>query len=380
MCDQTRARSPGGPFAHDGRDANSPDEDEAEAGMITRQSKTSRSLVDREAETPQALVPDVAEPVRDELSVLIPRDTATDGALERDPDGEWIGRLRRLGAARLRACALDELADEAQLLTSELLTNALRYGGDAEIGFRFVITSNTLLIAVTDGSPSRPRLTTVDSDSESGRGLLLVATLAAGWGTSPDGTTTWCTLTLPAAVRAASQHEQPAPWSTPGTWTLTTTQGTVTTGYLPDWAEDDPSETDVAPELLPARLAAINHRTVFEGQYMSVRAPDATGKAEEEEIFGASIDCNPYDENPAHRVPIANLQVLPDFWISALSPADLTAIIGQLRSQADRLETEVHPALTAAREDWINHLAETAICVHAPAQEQQPQRETRVTG
>jgi anti-sigma regulatory factor (Ser/Thr protein kinase) len=169
--------------------------------MNTRQSTVSRSSKDRETETPQALVPDFAEPVRDELSLRIARGPATSGALERDPDGQWVGRLRRLGAAKLRAWGLAELIGDAQLLTSELVTNALRYGEGGEIGFRFVITSRTLLIAVDDGSPCQPHLTAVGTDSENGRGLFLVVAIAADWGVSPDGTTTWCTLALPGAGR-----------------------------------------------------------------------------------------------------------------------------------------------------------------------------------
>jgi anti-sigma regulatory factor (Ser/Thr protein kinase) len=44
-------------------------------------------------------------------------------------------------------------------------------------------------------------LTVADADSESGRGLFLVASIADEWGVSPDGTTTWCTLTLGGAGR-----------------------------------------------------------------------------------------------------------------------------------------------------------------------------------
>jgi hypothetical protein len=50
---------------------------------------------------------------------------------------------------------------------------------------------------VDDGSEKRPRLSDVATDSETGRGLFLVDALADRWGVSADGTTTWCTLTLP---------------------------------------------------------------------------------------------------------------------------------------------------------------------------------------
>jgi anti-sigma regulatory factor (Ser/Thr protein kinase) len=91
--------------------------------------------------------------------------------------------------------------DDAQLLVSELVTNALRYGQGGEVEFRLVITIRGMLLAVNNGSESRPRLRVVDESSETGRGLFLVAALADDWGVSPDGRTTWCTLSLARACR-----------------------------------------------------------------------------------------------------------------------------------------------------------------------------------
>jgi hypothetical protein len=157
---------------------------------------------------------------------------------------------------------------------------------------------------------------------------------------------------------AAEPRKQPAPWSTPGRWTITTESGSTTSGYLPAWAEDDPSEVDVPLDLLPVRLADISHRNFFEGQTMTVLAPDAQGRAEEDAVFEGTIDCNPYDPNPALRLPVVNIQVCQDHWILGLDPHGLTTIATQLRAQADRLEREVHPALIAAREDWAAHRAD----------------------
>jgi anti-sigma regulatory factor (Ser/Thr protein kinase) len=144
---------------------------------------------------PAAEVPDLGEPVRDEFSVRVSRGAAD--ALASDPAAQWVGRLRRISAAKLRARGLGALLDDAKLLVSELVTNALRYGQGGEIEFRLVITRHGLLLAVDDGSEKRPRLSDVATDSETGRGLFLVDALADRWGVSADGTTTWCTLTLP---------------------------------------------------------------------------------------------------------------------------------------------------------------------------------------
>jgi hypothetical protein len=148
------------------------------------------------------------------------------------------------------------------------------------------------------------------------------------------------------------RRKQPAPWSTPGKWTITTEGGSVTSGYLPAWAEDDPSEFDVPLHLLPIRLADVSHRNFFEGQMMAIVAPDARGEADEDAVFEGSIDCNPYAEDPSQRVPVVNIQVCLEHWILGVDPKGLTEIASKLRAQADRLDEEVLPSLIAAREDW----------------------------
>lgn len=163
--------------------------------MTTHQSSTaSQSLMDRKPTTPNASVPHLTEPIDDEFEVRISSGAAGDGALERDSQGEWVGRLRRLSAAKLRSWGLESLSGDATLLVSELLTNALRYGEGRKIDFRLVITDQLLVITVNDGSPRRPELSVVGTDRTTGRGLFIVAAFADDWGVSPDGTTTWCTL------------------------------------------------------------------------------------------------------------------------------------------------------------------------------------------
>ena len=163
------------------------------------------------------------------------------------------------------------------------------------------------------------------------------------------------TTTLP----VPKSPQQPAPWSTPGTWTITTVNGLEINGYLPEWAEDDPSETGVPQELLSARLAEVDHRNFFEGQMMPI-VPDgadgADGAAREEEaVFEGSIDCTPYAADPKSRVPVVNIQVYPGYWLYALDPTGVTEIAAKLRSQADLLDMKVRPALAAARADWTTH-------------------------
>ncbi|MFJ1581912.1 DUF6907 domain-containing protein [Streptomyces sp. NPDC088197] len=145
------------------------------------------------------------------------------------------------------------------------------------------------------------------------------------------------------------------PWSTPGSWTITTTSGFATSGYLPDWAEDDPSEAGVPLDQLPLRLGGINHRNFFEGPLMHLTATDSRDDAEKDVIFAGSIDCNPFDTDTRLRVPVANIQVSPHHWILSLDPGELADVASKLRAQADLLHNEVLPALIAAREDWSAH-------------------------
>lgn len=167
--------------------------------MTTRQSSTdSQSLMDLAPTTPTASAPVPADPevVLDDLTLRIVS-AAEEGTLERDPAGKWVGVLRRISRVKLRAWGLESITDEAELLVSELATNALRYGEGGQIEFRLVVTLQLVLIAVNDGSPHRPQLKSVDDVSEDGRGLFLVSAYAAAWGVSDDGMTTWCTVATP---------------------------------------------------------------------------------------------------------------------------------------------------------------------------------------
>ncbi|MGH1554829.1 SpoIIE family protein phosphatase [Streptomyces sp. L7] len=90
-----------------------------------------------------------------------------------------------------------EQADEALLLLSELLTNAVQHAqGPATL--HVCRTADELTVEVSDGSPHLPEPRRASEDEESGRGLNLVRILAASWGVRPtdEGKTTWFTLRL----------------------------------------------------------------------------------------------------------------------------------------------------------------------------------------
>lgn len=81
-------------------------------------------------------------------------------------------------------------------MLSELVTNAFEHG-QGDIGVRILVTGGRLRLEITDGSPTAAAVRRAGPDDESGRGMFIVAALAEEWGTSDDGTVTWCTLVLP---------------------------------------------------------------------------------------------------------------------------------------------------------------------------------------
>jgi anti-anti-sigma regulatory factor len=114
--------------------------------------------------------------------------------IEPDRDAPAMARL-----AVREFCAEQSLGgdgDAAQLVASELVTNAVIHAGTTmEFTLRYV--SPLLHIAVCDGSGQVPRIhSIVDENAESGRGLLLVDALATAWGSLvPDsGKVVWATV------------------------------------------------------------------------------------------------------------------------------------------------------------------------------------------
>ncbi|WP_255115193.1 ATP-binding protein [Streptomyces sudanensis] len=112
------------------------------------------------------------------------------------PSDHRVGHMRRITASHLRHHGCAALIDDAVLVVSELVTNAIRHGR-GEVGLKVTVLTGELLIEVGDRSTAPARLRTAGDDDEDGRGLLLVTALARTWGVSDDGTTTWCTLALP---------------------------------------------------------------------------------------------------------------------------------------------------------------------------------------
>ena len=99
---------------------------------------------------------------------------------------------------RAAVCAWDIPVDPdvAVLLTSELVTNAVRHEVSGMITLAVTCSRDQLRVDVYDTSRSLPVVVEAAVDAETGRGLMLVATLSAEWGfyRTPAGKAVYFTL------------------------------------------------------------------------------------------------------------------------------------------------------------------------------------------
>ena len=86
--------------------------------------------------------------------------------------------------------------DVAILLTSELVTNAIRHEVTGIVTLAITCSCAELRVDVHDTSRCLPMLVDASADDEAGRGLMLVATLSDEWGfyRTPAGKAVYFTL------------------------------------------------------------------------------------------------------------------------------------------------------------------------------------------
>jgi hypothetical protein len=104
------------------------------------------------------------------------------------PAPRSVGRARRFLVRSLDAWGLPHLAESAELVVSELVTNAVRHARPPYghvICTRFERLECGVRIEVHDACDHKPELREASADEESGRGLGLVEVLTGGqWGVS----------------------------------------------------------------------------------------------------------------------------------------------------------------------------------------------------
>ncbi|MFD8539428.1 ATP-binding SpoIIE family protein phosphatase [Streptomyces rubrogriseus] len=143
---------------------------------------------------------------KDDVALLMARltgiepDAVAEWRLARDP--AEVGRARAAVREQLHDWGLPKLVGPAELMVSELVTNAVRHSHGRPVALRLV-RADTLLCEVDDDDHELPALKSAGPGDETGRGLRVVSTLAREWGASRTGAgkTVWFELTLPARHR-----------------------------------------------------------------------------------------------------------------------------------------------------------------------------------
>ncbi|MFD3454945.1 SpoIIE family protein phosphatase [Streptomyces sp. NPDC058691] len=167
----------------------------ADAAQTTTPTRTGRALLDD-------LLPG---PPDDDVTLLVARmRPLPPGAVAtwRFPaDPAVVAEARTAVEAQLERWNLTHLAFPTELITSELVTNAIRYGS-APVGLRLIRDEN-LVCEVSDASQTQPRLRRARLSDEGGRGLFLIAQLSSRWGSryTDTGKTIWAEQPLGDAAR-----------------------------------------------------------------------------------------------------------------------------------------------------------------------------------
>ncbi|KOG11208.1 histidine kinase [Streptomyces viridochromogenes] len=126
------------------------------------------------------------------------------------PDPAAVAGMRDAVSRRLEEWGLSEFGFTMELILSELITNAIRYGS-GPIHVR-LIRDRRLICEVADGSSTSPHLRYAATTDEGGRGLFLVSQLAERWGTryTPQGKVIWAEQALPGDM-PSGDDAQPRP-------------------------------------------------------------------------------------------------------------------------------------------------------------------------
>jgi anti-sigma regulatory factor (Ser/Thr protein kinase) len=137
----------------------------------------------------------LSERPADDVALLVARTRALKAdrvaAWDVAPDPAAVAGARKNALGQLEAWGLTDAAFVTELIVSELVTNAIRYG-EPPIQLRLIHDRN-LICEVSDASNTAPHMRRARTYDEGGRGLLLVAQLTQRWGTRPTdtGKTIW---------------------------------------------------------------------------------------------------------------------------------------------------------------------------------------------
>jgi anti-sigma regulatory factor (Ser/Thr protein kinase) len=115
--------------------------------------------------------------------------------LDLDVELTGVRRARHLAAAFARHEHVDALSESLVLVTSELVSNAIRHA-DSMVTITFTRHGPSVRVEVTDDGAGLPELHYPKASASSGRGLLIIDGLASDWGSrrSADGKVVWAEL------------------------------------------------------------------------------------------------------------------------------------------------------------------------------------------
>ncbi|MEW2177489.1 SpoIIE family protein phosphatase [Streptomyces sp. NPDC005406] len=142
----------------------------------------------------------------DDVALLVARTRTLDPARRAQwdvaPDPAAVAGVRKEAIRWLADRGLDEEGFVTELILSELVTNAIRYGSEP-ISVR-LLYDRALICEVSDCSSTSPHLRYAATTDEGGRGLFLVAQFAERWGTryTERGKVIWSEQTLDGPPRA----------------------------------------------------------------------------------------------------------------------------------------------------------------------------------
>jgi phosphoserine phosphatase RsbU/P len=296
---------------------------------------------------------------------------SSDGADERVRRVRLPADRRTPAAARaivrsvLAEAKLDELLNEALLLTTELSTNAVEHAG-TELDIEVVADESGLTVTVSDFALGRiekvtasPKndLTDISEVSERGRGLLLVDHFASRWGTThlPTGKGVWFRLDrktppvpdpAPGHISSTSSIRQAAA-PVPSAGALTALMHTA-----PDSYADDP-----LPDFAADLLAQVAEMVGAAGGSVRLDRGDGSGS----QVF-ARYGRHPRPGDDLLRIPLAvhrpyagelELDAAPSGYAQPL--AALVAERLTLHLENDRLRRA-----DVRRQTWLTFLAEAS--------------------
>ncbi|OXY90305.1 hypothetical protein BEK98_35500 [Streptomyces diastatochromogenes] len=176
---------------------------------ITRLCRALDPAVSLDAACDAVLAPMLPGRPADDVALLMARTRALDASQvatwDVEPDPAAVAEARKEAVRQMEAWGLTDAVFVTELVVSELVTNAIRYG-EPPIQLR-LINDSSLICEVSDASNTAPHLRRARTYDEGGRGLLLVARLSERWGTrqTTRGKTIWAEQNL---------RSQPAPGAT----------------------------------------------------------------------------------------------------------------------------------------------------------------------